>query len=114
MQRRTLTLMIILFASMMVLAQGSVRSDSIRKARRNNTQQSANAKNDTLPVRFPVAKTIPDNVNDLQGHALDLKSPQNIVTDTIYNDKDSTYIISTKLSSGSLLGTPLLLSRDEY
>ena len=114
MQRRTLTLMIILFASMMVLAQGSVRSDSIRKARRNNTQQSANAKNDTLPARFPVAKTIPDNVNDLQGHALDLKSPQNIVTDTIYNDKDSTYIISTKLSSGSLLGTPLLLSRDEY
>ena len=114
MQRRTLTLMIILFASMMVLAQGSVRSDSIRKARRNNTQQSANAKNDTLPARFPVAKTTPDNVNDLQGHALDLKSPQNIVTDTIYNDKDSTYIISTKLSSGSLLGTPLLLSRDEY
>ena len=114
MQRRTLTLLFLIFASMMVLAQGNVRSDSIRKARRNATRQSESIKKDTIPARFPVAKTSPDNVNDLQGHALDLKGPQNIVTDTTYNDKDSTYIISTRLSNGSVLGTPLLLSRDEY
>ena len=114
MQRRTLTLIFFLFASMMVLAQGNVRTDSIRRARRTagSTQQAA-AK-DTIPARFAVAKTVPDNVNDLQGHALDLKSPQNIVTDTVYNEKDSTYIISTRLGSGSILGTPLLLDQNEY
>ena len=114
MLKRALTLMLILFASIMVFAQGNVRSDSIRRARRDIAQSTASVKEDTIPARFPVAKTSPDNVNDLQGHALDLKSPQNIVTDTVYNDKDSTYAISTKLSNGSLLGTPLLFSRDEY
>ena len=114
MERRTLTLIFLLFASMMVLAQGNVRPDSIRRARRaaGSTQQTATK--DTVPTRFPVAKTVPDNVNDMQGHALDLKAPQNIVTDTVYNDKDSTYVISTRLGNGSILGTPLLLYRNEY
>ena len=114
MERRTLTLIFLLFASMMVLAQGNVRPDSIRRARRaaGSTQQTATK--DTVPARFPVAKTVPDNVNDMQGHALDLKAPQNIVTDTVYNDKDSTYVISTRLGNGSILGTPLLLYRNEY
>ena len=90
MQRRTLTLIFFLFASMMVLAQGNVRSDSIRKTRRTAGSAQQRAPKDTIPARFPVAKTVPDNVNDMQGHALDLKAPQNIVTDTVYNDKDST------------------------
>ena len=114
MQRRTLTLILILFASMMVLAQGNVRSDSIRKARRTARAARQQAAKDSIPARFPIAKTVPDNVNDLENHALDLKAPQNIVTDTVYNDKDSTYVISTRLSSGSILGTPLLLNRNEY
>ena len=115
MQKRTLVLMILLFASMIVLAQGNVRSDSIRKARREaRNQTKAREAKDTIPARFPIAKTAPDNIDDLQHHALDLKSPQNIVTDTVYNEKDSTYVISTRLGNGTVLGTPLLLKRDEY
>ncbi|MBR4065479.1 MAG: cell surface protein SprA [Bacteroidaceae bacterium] len=115
MQKRTLVLMILLFASMIVLAQGNVRSDSIRKARREaRNQTKAHEAKDTIPARFPIAKTTPDNIDDLQHHALDLKSPQNIVTDTVYNEKDSTYVISTRLGNGTVLGTPLLLKRDEY
>ena len=107
--------MILLFASMIVLAQGNVRSDSIRKARREaRNQTKAREAKDTIPARFPIAKTTPDNIDDLQHHALDLKSPQNIVTDTVYNEKDSTYVISTRLGNGTVLGTPLLLKRDEY
>ena len=115
MQKRTLVFMILLFASMIVLAQGNVRSDSIRKARREaRNQTKAREAKDTIPARFPIAKTAPDNIDDLQHHALDLKSPQNIVTDTVYNEKDSTYVISTRLGNGTVLGTPLLLKRDEY
>ena len=115
MQKRTLVFMILLFASMIVLAQGNVRSDSIRKARREaRNQTKAREAKDTIPARFPIAKTTPDNIDDLQHHALDLKSPQNIVTDTVYNEKDSTYVISTRLGNGTVLGTPLLLKRDEY
>ena len=115
MQKRTLVFMVLLFASMIVLAQGNVRSDSIRKARREaRNQTKAREAKDTIPARFPIAKTTPDNIDDLQHHALDLKSPQNIVTDTVYNEKDSTYVISTRLGNGTVLGTPLLLKRDEY
>ncbi len=115
MQKRTLVFMILLFASMIVLAQGNVRSDSIRKARREaRNQTKAREAKDTIPARFPIAKTTPDNIDDLQHHALDLKSPQNIVTDTVYNEKDSTYVISTRLGNSTVLGTPLLLKRDEY
>ena len=118
MQKRTLTIILFLFASMAIFAQGNVRSDSIRKARRearsNNRQNVETKAKENIPVRFPVAKTAPDNISDMQGHALDLRSPQNIVTDTIYNEKDSTYTISTRLGSGSILGTPLLLTSGEY
>ena len=113
MRRGTLAIIIILFASITVLAQSNVRSDSIRKARREARRAAIEAK-DTIPARFPIAKTAPDNIGELHRHSLDLRTPDNIVTDTLYNEKDSTYTITTKLGSGTILGTPLLLSSDEY
>ena len=113
MQRRTLTLILFLFASMAMLAQGNVRADSIRQARRTARQQAREAR-DTIPARYPVAKTVPENVNDLEHHAMDLRNPDNIVSDTIYNDKDTTYTIATRLGESTILGTPLLLNRSEY
>lgn len=113
MQRRTLTLILLLLASITIFAQGNVRSDSIRQARRAARQQAQQA-NDTIPARYPIAKTAPDNVDDLQHHSMDLRNPDNIVSDTTYNDKDGTYTITTRLGKSSILGTPLLLNRDEY
>lgn len=113
MQRRTLTLILLLFASITIFAQGNVRSDSIRQARRAARQQAQQA-NDTIPARYPIAKTAPDNVDDLQHHSMDLRNPDNIVSDTTYNDKDGTYTITTRLGKSSILGTPLLLNRDEF
>ena len=105
MQRRTLTLILFLFASMAMLAQGNVRADSIRQARHTARQQAREAR-DTIPARYPVAKTVPENVNDLEHHAMDLRNPDNIVSDTIYNDKDTTYTIATRLGESTILGTP--------
>ena len=113
MQKRTLTLIMFLFTSIAILAQGNVRSDEVRKAAKER-RAAAKAAKDTIPARYPVAKTSPENINDLQHHALDLKSPENIVTDTTYNEKENTYLIRTMLGESSILGTPLLLGNDEY
>ena len=59
-----------------------------QNAARTNKSEAGN---DSLQLRFPVSKTTADNIDNLQRHALDLKNPTNIVTDTLYNLKDSTY-----------------------
>ena len=81
-----------------------------QNAARTNKSEAGN---DSLQLRFPVSKTTADNIDNLQRHALDLKNPTNIVTDTLYNLKDSTYSLSTRLGD-TPLGTPITLSSDEY
>ena len=113
MNRRTLTLVLTLFVSITMLAQGSVRGDSIRQARRTARQQVREAR-DTIPARYPVAKTAPESMEDLKRQPMDLRNPENIVSDTIYNENEGTYSIATRLGDRFVLGTPLLLDRNEY
>ena len=113
MNRRTLTLVLTLFVSITMLAQGSVRGDSIRQARRTARQQAREAR-DTIPARYPVAKTAPESMEDLQRQPMDLRNPDNIISDTIYNENEGTYSIATRLGDRFVLGTPLLLDRNEY
>ena len=110
---RTLTLVLTLFVSITMLAQGSVRGDSIRQARRTARQQVREAR-DTIPARYPVAKTAPESMEDLKRQPMDLRNPENIVSDTIYNENEGTYSIATRLGDRFVLGTPLLLDRNEY
>jgi len=116
MTRRLLTLLILLGTMVSAIAQGNVRSDSIRRAarERNRARMTAGEAPDTLQARFPVAETSPSTVGDLHTRPLDLNTPANITTDTLYNEKDSTYSFSTRLGSGTLLSTPILLSPEEY
>ena len=113
MNRRTLTLVLTLFVSITMLAQGSVRGDSIRQARRTARQQAREAR-DTIPARYPVAKTAPESMEDMKRQPMDLRNPENIVSDTIYNENEGTYSIATRLGDRFVLGTPLLLDRNEY
>ena len=116
MQRRALILFTLLFATLTVFAQGNVRSDSIRRSLRERNKSAKSRKEvvtDTLPTRFPVAKTSPNTLDDMKGHAADLKTPTNIVTDTLYNENDSTYQLSTRVGN-TILGTPILLTPQEY
>ena len=111
-----MTLLILLGTMVSAIAQGNVRSDSIRRAarERNRARMTAGEAPDTLQARFPVAETSPSTVGDLHTRPLDLNTPANITTDTLYNEKDSTYSFSTRLGSGTLLSTPILLSPEEY
>ena len=113
MTKRTLTFFAILFACMGILAQENVRRELVRHSVRRQ-HKAEQIKEDTLKARYPVAETTPQNFEELDRRSLDLAIPENIVTDTIYNEKDSTYTIATRLKDGSLLGTPLLLSPEEY
>ena len=114
MNKRTLTLFALIFATMTILAQGSVRNDSIRKSLRNRNKANNTAIQDTVAARFPVAETTPVSVDDMQQRPLDLKAPDNIVTDTIYNEEDGTYLLSTRLGKGGMLTAPILLTPEEY
>ena len=115
MGKRTFVLLTLLFATMTILAQGSVRSDSIRKSirGRNKAAGSTETVQDTVNARFPISEITPTTIDDLQKRPLDLKKPANIVTDTIYNEADSTYLLSTRIGD-SMLSAPILLTPSEY
>ena len=114
MNRRTLTLFALLFATMTILAQGGVRNDSIRKSLRAKNKANDVTLQDTMQARFPVAETTPRDIDDMQQRPLDLKAPENIVTDTIYNEEEGTYLLSTRLGKGGMLTAPILLTPEEY
>ena len=87
MTKRTLTLLFfILFASITVFAQES--RDSVRHSIRKRHKAKLITQ-DTVAARFPVADATPQGIEDLKQLPLDLKNPDNIVTDTIYNAEDS-------------------------
>ena len=115
MKGHTLALLIVaLFACMEMLAQNNSRIDSLRQAIRNRARRESVNVNDTLPARFPISDINPTTIDDLDHHPLDLRNPQNIVTDTIYNDKDSMYSIVTRLGDRTILGAPIQLHPEEY
>ena len=105
-----------LFASMGIFAQSNSRVDSLRQAirNRNKARLEKTYGSDTVKARYPISDISPTTVDDMEHHSLDLRTPQNIVTDTIYNDKDSTYSLVTRLGKRSMLGAPILLTPEEF
>ena len=68
---------------------------------------------DTVVSRFPVARTVPQDEGDLRKKNMDLRSPENIKPDTIYDAKTNTYIIGKKVGDG-YLSAPILMTAEEY
>ncbi len=87
------------------------QNDKLEARRRARAQKLA--MRDTLKARYPVAQPIPQSIKDFDQRTLNLRSLQNIVTDTIYNDKDSSYTFRTRLGQ-DLIGTPIMLKQEEY
>ena len=116
MTRRIFTLLITLAATIGIFAQGNVRNDSIRRSirERNRSKVSADAMTDTIDARYPVSETSPMTMDGMKHRPLDLKNPENIKTDTIYNEKDSSYSFATLLGESTMLGTPILLTPEEF
>ena len=69
---------------------------------------------DTVPPRYPVSKTTPEEYEDLlQEPPADLKDPENLKTEVEYDLKTGTYIIRTKVGDMDL-STPISLTPEEY
>ncbi len=115
MGKRAYIFFILILAAMTISAQGNVRNDSIRKSiREKKRTTNTESVQDTVEARFPVSETTPTDIGDLQQRPLDLKQPANIVTDTLYDEKEGTYQLSTRLGEKTLLTAPILLTPEEY
>ncbi|MDR1356103.1 MAG: cell surface protein SprA [Tannerellaceae bacterium] len=69
---------------------------------------------DTVPPRYPVAKTMPEDYQDLlMKPPADLRSPDNVKTSIEYDLRSGAYIIKTQIGD-SEIGTPLRLTPEEY
>lgn len=117
MTRHSLTLLLfILFAGIEIFAQRNARIDSMRQAIRNRNKARLELTNgkDSIKPRYPISEIEPTTIDDIKHNTLDLHNPSNIVTDTVYNDKDSTYSFITRFGKRNLLGAPILLSPEEF
>ncbi len=72
------------------------------------------APEDTIPPRYPVAKTTPEEYQDIVRQSpADLRDPENVKTTIEYDLKTNTYIVRTKLGDMEI-GTPMSLTPAEY
>lgn len=67
----------------------------------------------TVRPRFSVRKTTPQSLEDLNPKAMDLRTPDNLTPDTVYDETSGNYIIGTRMGD-SYLSAPLLMSAEEY
>ena len=63
--------------------------------------------------RYGVAKTAPDNEKDLERKTADLRNPENLTTETTYDEKTHPYLVGNKIGD-SYLSVPLLMTPEEY
>lgn len=63
--------------------------------------------------RYTVKRTAPQTEGDLKKKAADLKDPENLQTETVYDEKTNTYTIGTKFGE-SYLNAPILMTPEEY
>ncbi len=69
---------------------------------------------DTIPPRYPVSKTVPEEYKDiLKKSPADLRDPENVKTTIDYDLRTGTYIIRTKIGDMEI-GTPMSLTPEEY
>lgn len=69
---------------------------------------------DSIPPRYPVSKTAPQEYKDLlKQPPADLKNPDNLKTTIEYDLKSGAYIIRTRIGEMEI-GTPMTLTPEEY
>ena len=72
------------------------------------------APEDSIPPRYPVAKTSPEEYQDIvRKSPADLRDPENVKTSIEYDLETNTYIVRTKLGDMEI-GTPMSLTPAEY
>lgn len=76
--------------------------------------ESLDVPEDTIPPRYPVSKTSPQEYQDLvKQFPVDLRDPENVKTSIEYDLRTGTYIVRTKMGDMEI-GTPMSLTPEEY
>ena len=95
------------------------RGDTARAAARRDSiiAQPLLADDDSIPdsllhPRWLVQRTMPITLDDLDQNAADLKRPDNLKQDVVYNDSLDRYIIGSKISN-SYINAPFMMTQDE-
>ena len=78
------------------LTQANISKSYIRESTSRNNIEIAEP--DTIKPRYSVRRTSANNEEDLNPRSMDLRTPENLKTDTVYDEKSNTYTIGTKLS----------------
>ena len=66
-----------------------------------------------LHPRWKIQRTLPITLDDLDQSAADLKRPDNLKQDVVYNDSLDRYIIGSKISD-SYINAPFMMTQEEY
>ena len=117
MKIRALVFFVLLCATTFTMvAQTNVRNNNIEQIKKRVAEKSAKKKmaKDTIKPIYPISQIVPNTIDEVKQHPMDLRQPKNIISDTTYNEQDSTYSISTRLGEGKSLTTPIRLTADEY
>ena len=63
--------------------------------------------------RWKIQRTTPITYDDLEQNAMDLKRPEGLMYEVVYNDTIDRYIIGTKIGS-TYLAAPIMMTPEEY
>jgi len=93
-------------------------ADSSTRKKIEITQQAIVDDEDSIPdsllhPRWDVQRTMPIEVSDLNQNATDLKRPDNIKQEVVYNDTLGYYIFGNKMA-GTYVQAPLMMTPEEY
>ena len=89
-----------------------------KKKNHTSTAQPVQLDEDTIPdsllhTRWQIQRTQPYSLNDLYQSPLDLKRPDNLQYQVVYNDTIDRYIIGNRMGS-TWLSAPIMLTPKEY
>lgn len=119
MRRVSVYIIIILFAwALSAVADGGDQQQQKAKPAPKAQPKSIIVGSDSIPdsllhPHWKVQRTQPVTEKDLDSHSADLRMPDNIKQDVVYNDTLDSYIIGSKMGS-DYIGTPFMMSQDEY
>src|SRR5574344_1515942 len=115
---KQISYIVLLFMSINVLA--ALGGDDVNKRKTGVKAQpkAIETENDSIPdsllhPRWKIQRTSPIDNSDLKKNSADLKMPDNLKQEVVYNDSIDTYIIGSKIGD-SYLNTPIFMTPEEY
>ena len=101
-----------------MVALAAPQDDNTRKKPAPKAQPRIVAADDSIPdsllhARWRVKRTVPVTTEDLDSMSLDLKTPDNLKPQVVYNDTLGGYVLGTKMGD-TYLNAPVLMTPEEY